>query len=49
MGENIVYDNDSYGTFFDNATSETSLLNDRYVPTYPPNKIIFTKAIPTFF
>lgn len=32
MGENIAYDNnDGYGTFFDNATSETSLLNtDRY-------------------
>lgn len=36
MGENMVYDNqDTYGTFFDDATSETSLLNnDRYVLIY---------------
>lgn len=34
MGENVIYDKDTYGTFFDGGacTSETSLLNnERYV------------------
>ncbi|XP_025411593.1 solute carrier family 26 member 10-like isoform X1 [Sipha flava] len=30
MGDNIIYGSDSYGTFFDDASSETSLLNERY-------------------
>lgn len=31
MDENIIYDSESYGTFFDDTTSKTSLLNERYV------------------
>lgn len=46
MDENIVYDSESYGTFFDDATSETSLLNERYVlneKTFFKKKSIYTK------
>lgn len=32
MGEHIIHEKDTYGTFLDDATSETSLLHAKYVP-----------------